>query len=171
MRIRPRHLLPFCLAFAQSIAWGQALPEPAVKSAYVYNFALFAEWPDENAGGALSVCVPAASPMAPVLADLNGKPVRQRRVLVRALAVGEAPRGCHMLYVDGADRERWRQLRGDAAGVLTVADSTDVALDGAMVSLVRDGNKLAFDIDAGAARAARIAMSSKLLRLARRLQP
>ncbi len=163
------------LACAGAPAAGAA-PEPVaesdLKAAFVFNFAVFTEWPQEVlAGGApISLCASAASPRFASLAQLNDKMVNGHRVAVRASAA--ALRSCHVLVLDRADRERWSQLKRDLGGanVLTVADGRAIGTDGAVIAMSIEEQRIGFDVDLGAARAARLTLSSKLLRLARSVQ-
>lgn len=160
------------LALLQTAYAAEPVPEHDLKAAFIFNFAVFTEWPQEAlAGGApLAVCAGASNALLPALQQLTDKLVNGHRISVRA---GTRPvRGCHVLVLDRADREQWPQLRRELAGapVLTVADDPASGADGAMIVLNMDEQRVGFDIDMGAAKSARLILSSKLLRLARSVQ-
>jgi hypothetical protein len=169
---RPLRLLAawLCAVLACAPVRGaESVPEYAMKAAYVYNFAVFTEWPQDAlpAGTPLAVCANRDSPMFVTLSQLNDKVVNGHRLSVRASA---APlRACHVLVLDRADRERWQDMRRELAGarVLTVSDDERISDEGAIIGLALDNRRILFDIDVGAARAAQLTLSSKLLRLAR----
>lgn len=153
-----------------------ALPQPVgdseLKAAFVFNFAVFTQWPqDALAGGTpLLLCASPGNAMLGALGQLNDKLVNGHRIALRpALA---PVRGCHVLVLDRADRERWAQLKHELAGapVLTVSDDRVISADGAVIGLSADERRIGFDVDLGAARLARLNLSSKLLRLARSVQ-
>lgn len=152
----------------------EPVPEYDLKAAFVYNFALFTEWPAAAAfeGGYLNICVNPSSPLRPALSALADKPVQGKRLAVRALASVDGARACHVLVLGASDRGRWlallRAVRG--APVLTVADDQDGNYEGAMLSLGLEGGRVAFDVDTRAARRAQLRLSSKLLRLGRMVQ-
>lgn len=153
-------------------AMAQPVAEGDLKAAFVFNFAVFTEWPAEAlAGGApLSLCASTASALYPSLHTLNDKLVNGHRIAVRAAT---APlRGCHVLVLDRTDRERWSQLKRELAGaaVLTVSDDQMIGAAGVVIALSTEDQRIGFDIDLGAARTARLGLSSKLLRLARTVQ-
>ena len=163
-------------ALAAAMAWAPARAEPVqeseLKAAFIFNFAVFTEWPqDVLAGGApLSLCASPGNPMLGALAQLHDKLVNGHRVAVRSAL---APvRGCHVLVLDRADRERWSQIKHELAGaaVLTVSDDRVISADGAVIGVSVDARRIGFDVDLGAARLARLTLSSKLLRLARSVQ-
>ncbi|WP_420476059.1 YfiR family protein [Noviherbaspirillum sp. ST9] len=155
-------------------AAAQPVPEYELKAAFVYNFALFTEWPADTAyeGGSLNICINPASVLRQSLSGFGEKTVRGRRVAVRHLAALDSLRTCHVLFVDGSDRERWVQIKkglGEAS-VLTISDDEEIGHDGSIVALAVDNNRIVFDVDTRAARQARLTLSSKLLRLARTVQ-
>lgn len=154
-------------------ALAQPVPEHDMKAAYIFNFAIFTQWPQTlpaAAGTPLFVCASAASPLFAALGQLKDKPINGRPLALRP-AVG-ALQGCHVLVLERADRERWPQWKRDLAGsaVLTVTDDHVIGKDGPMISMNLDAKRLVFDIDMTALRAARLNLSSKLLRLARSVQ-
>lgn len=163
----------YCLPLAaQSIPSPRAVPEYRLKAAFVYNFALFTEWP-ANAlgdGGVLHVCTNPDSALRPALEELADKTVKGHRIeLVRLLGESDPVSGCHILFLDALDREHWIQIRKnlDSASVLTVTDDPEIGRGGAVIALQLSDNRIVFDIDKNAARQARLILSSKLLRLAR----
>ena len=172
----PRRLLASALCSliaAAAPAWAEAVSENDLKAAFVFNFAVFTEWPQDalSSGAPLSLCASTASPLFAALSQLNDKLVNGHRIRVRAS--GATARSCHVLVLERADRERWTQLRRDLgapANVLTVADEAGTVAEGAVISMSVEGKRIGFDIDMAAARAARLTLSSKLLRLARSVQ-
>jgi len=153
-------------------AGANPVPENDLKAAFIFNFAVFTEWPQEAlAGGApISLCASAGNALLPALTQLQDKLVNGHRIAVRPTT--SPVRGCHVLVLDRGDRERWTQLKRDLIGahVLTVSDDLAISADGAVIALTRDDQRIGFDIDMVAARSARLNLSSKLLRLARSVQ-
>lgn len=148
-------------AAALTGAAAQTVPEAELKAAFIYNFAVFTEWPPETLGddGRFHICVAADSPLRQALGRLSGRPVHERSVLLQEAAppVWAQP-GCHIAVLDGGPAPDNRRA------VLTVANG---APDGAMIRLLLQDEHLRFDVDAGVARRAQLEFSSKLLRLAR----
>ena len=152
-------------------AQAEAVPENEMKAAFVFNFAVFTEWPQDAlaAGAPIQLCVGAGTAFAAALGQLNDKVVNGHRI---AVVPPLTPRACHVLVLGGADRERWSMLRRELAGanVLTVSDDRAISADGAMIGLSVENRRMGFDVDLAAARGARLILSSKLLRLARNVQ-
>jgi hypothetical protein len=150
----------------------QQVAEHELKAAFVYNFAVFTEWPQEAlaASAPIVLCTGSASTLSPALQGLNDKVVNGHKLAVRPAAAGL--RACHVLVLGSGDRERWGQIKRDLAGthVLTVSDDSNISQDGAMIALSMVNQRIGFDVDIKAARSARLQLSSKLLRLARSVQ-
>lgn len=168
-----RYLVAAALLLPPQLS-AQPVPEYDLKAAFVYNFALFADWPADTTfeGGTLNICINPNSALHQPLAGLNEKTVKGRKVVVRHLAALDSLRACHVLFVDGSDRERWLPIKEGLAGasVLTISDDEEIGHDGSIITLAMDNKRIVFDIDMRAARQARLVLSSKLLRLARTVQ-
>ncbi len=152
---------------------GQALEEE-VKAVFLYNFAKYVDWPSaaEGTSASIRICVPAN----PAFLAIVREAVRDEIVNGRPLtAVGpeglDAARQCDILYVGSAgtpDAAAWlNAVRGRQT--LTVGDGTLV--DGLVIAFVRDQDRLRFDISRPAATQRKLSISSRLLGLARRVQP
>jgi hypothetical protein len=161
-----------CALALSATAASEPVQENDMKAAFVFNFAVFTEWPEAalSDGAPISLCAGAANPMLTALTQLNDKLVNGHRITVRAS--GAPLRTCHVLVLDRHDRARWPQIKRELAGanVLTVSDDRGISEDGAMIGLSTEDQRIGFDIDLGAARGARLVLSSKLLRLARSVQ-
>lgn len=152
----------------------QTVPEYDLKAAFVYNFALFTDWPADtlHEGDTLNFCVHSSSALRQPLSSLAERSIKGRRLVVRNPVAQDGLRACHVLFIGVGDRERWSQIRKGLAGasVLTISDDEEAGHDGILIALAMDGNRIVFDIDTRAARQAKLVFSSKLLRLARSVQ-
>lgn len=157
-------------ALCAAPATADPVPEHAMKAAFIFNFAVFVGWPLEAlpAGAPLRVCASPDSPIYGAIEQLNDKPVNGHRIALRQLPATPV-RSCHMLVLAAQDRDDWPQWRHELSGasVLTVSDDRGISAGGAVIGLSSDYERIGFDVDMGAARAARLNLSSKLLRLAR----
>jgi ABC-type amino acid transport substrate-binding protein len=138
--------------------------EVELKAAFVYNFALFTAWPREKlpAGRPLSICAMTAAAQVDALRQLRGRTVAGHTVSVSAAPGTSA---CHVVvYQPDASPPP------AAAGALTVCDGPAQACHDAVITLVREGDRIRFDVDSARARAKGLGLSSKLLRLARHVR-
>jgi len=177
-------LLLFCallLAGATSTARGvdgEDL-ERQVRVGFIYNFLKFTEWPEPGGGDTAREYVVAvyADPGfgEAVEERLKGKSARGRPVRVRRIAGIEDLRrsedAVHLLFL-GSEADlgaALEALRGRP--VLTVAQRAEFCQRGGMINLVKEGERLRFEINPSAAQRTGLRLSSKLLSLARALYP
>lgn len=149
-----------------------AIPPPAradatgaeLTAAFVYNFVLFTEWPEQALppGEALTICAAGgAASQYDALRQLHG-----RKASGHALSVAaglEQP--CHVAFYRTGTGATHVQ-----PGTLTVCEGSSTTCGDAMITLLRDGNRVRFDVDARRARRGGLSFSSKLLRLARHVR-
>lgn len=154
------------LSFAPP-ARADELPEYRLKAAFLYNFALFTEWPAE-VGGTLNLCIHGPDPFGKEIDALQGKVVGGRSIVVQRKAAGEPLNGCQIVFVAPAAIGTLPRVLEAVRGrpVLTVADSAGAVRQGAALNLAVDQNKVSFEANLLAARGAGLNLSSKLLRLA-----
>jgi hypothetical protein len=150
--------------FARAATAHAQVDAATLKAAFVYHFVQYTTWntPTRDAA-ALTLCVRAASPLASALRTIEGKSAGMRAIRVRAVEAHVADGGCDVRIVDTGESAPLAE-----AGVLTICDCDDAsARNGAVIALVQEGTRLRFDVDLGAAGSAHLALSSKLLHLAR----
>ncbi|WP_339491908.1 YfiR family protein [Pseudomonas rhizophila] len=170
MKIAVRHVLVLVVLYlsAQEVRADSAVDERAMKVAYLYNFALFAEWPslpDVN----FRLCVLGTTQLDDELAQLQGKRVQSGLPIdVRRVLPGDSLMGCQALYIDEQNRRALGSLLGQLAAtpVLTITDATGFADQGVMIEMRRQGQRIVFDVNLIAARRAHLGFSSRLLKLA-----
>lgn len=156
-------LLPVGIAHAENSA-------AAIKTAFVYNFAKFVEWPanafaDERSP--LELCVSGLA-LEGRLQLLEGREAQGHPIRIRALSGREALAGCHILVLgDQGAAERAQLLQAAGRGpVLTIADSGEFPREGGMIGLFVAANRVQFSVNLGAAQGAGLRMSARLLQLA-----
>ena len=116
------------------------------------------------------MCVPANPQFLTMLrTTVQGEVINGRPLTAMELDGLDAARDCDILYVgnaSSADAAAWSTaVRG--RHTLTVGDGT--LADGIVIAFVRDQNRVRFDINRGAAGQQKLAISSRLLGLARRV--
>ncbi|MDB5972891.1 MAG: hypothetical protein JWQ90_5341 [Hydrocarboniphaga sp.] len=161
-----RALIRFGLLLPMPIGAQEPVPEAELKAAFIYNFALFTQWPQPAAASGLSFCIADSSALKAAVLRLAGKPVNDGLVTVKVMAAGDpAPEDCGVWIVEPASPMPPVERRG----TLMVSDGG--SLDGhVMIVLALDHSHVRFDIDTIAAQRAGLKFSSKLLRLARATQ-
>jgi hypothetical protein len=152
-------------------AYPQRASAPAVKAAFLYNFAKFAEWPPEALppGTPLVLCVVDDHALVRALDEATaGRSVSGHGFVVRKIDADGPVTACHLLYVNGLDTRMAVALvqRLDGQPILSVSEFSDFARMGGVASLFAEDGRMRFAINVDSTRRSRIRLSSQLLRLA-----
>ena len=142
--------------------------ERAMKAAYLYNFALFTQWPKLTAQ-VFQFCVLGMSAVETELRRLEGRSVQNGLPLVvRNVTPGDNLSSCQLLYVDQDQRRLFGNVSAQLLGypVLTVTDADGLIDAGAMIEVRRQGSRLTFDVNLPAAKRVKLDFSARLLKLA-----
>lgn len=148
----------------------QNVSEPALKAAFLLNFARFTEWPaDALADFAPLVLCSADEGLSPEIErTVAGQSIQQHPVTLTRVTLHETFEHCAVLYVGRVDpRHAERlvdQLRGSS--VLTVGDDQAFATAGGVIGLFVESGRMRFAINIDAAARSRLRLSAKLLSLA-----
>lgn len=149
----------------------QAVTQPALRAAFLYNFAKFTEWPPDGlSAGPLTLCVLDDSAVEGALSELVGNStINGRTVTISRNASGARLRACHLLYVGEANSARAAAILEELLGapVLTVSNGDDFIRLGGIVGLFVEEGRMRFAINPDAAHRAGVRLSSRLLQLAR----
>jgi hypothetical protein len=160
-----RLILLILITFLSRGALAQGVPEHEMKAAYLYNFAVYTEWPTPS--DSLNMCVLGQSPVAAALKALDGKITKNRRVTVATLTSLSTIKRCHVLFISERDIANMRQISGELGDspVLTVTDVPGIP--GIVITLQVINQRLVFDVNLPLARTLNLSLSSEFLRLAR----
>lgn len=148
-----------------------AAGEWQIKSAFLYNFTRFVEWPDA------ALPAPAQPIVIGVLGEkelaqelgaiVAGRNVNGRSIEVRAVRTVAEARATQLLFVTAAEESRYAAMRSELADspVLTVGESPAFSVTGA-IGFVQEGEKLRFEINVDIAERSQLKISSQLQKLA-----
>jgi hypothetical protein len=148
----------------------QDVTEPALKAAFIYNFAKFTDWPADALPSAtpFNACVLGDAALSDALERaMIGRRLSGREIGVTRVQPGAAVRSCHLLYISGLASTQIEALTASLRGapVLTISDADDFARIGVAQVFVESG-KMRFNFNLDVAKQARLQLSSKLLALA-----
>lgn len=171
-----------CVAATPALA--QGVDEAELKAAFVFNFVSFVTWPEAAAPvRELALCVRAGSSSESSLRRLHGTRRGALTISVDVLSSGLEVDRCHVVVADfpespaGADSgsaqdgldTSWPAGWWQRPGVLSIGDGGSADTNDVVITLAREEARIRFDIDTGNASEAGLDLSSKLLRLARRV--
>jgi hypothetical protein len=157
-----------CAAGAQAAAD----TEQQMKAGFIYNFALFVEWPSNiftTDTSPLIVCIAGDQDTLRSFDHLKTKKIKDRPVTVHHYEDAAAGNPCHIIYIPTTSRSEAANLlkRVSGPGVLTIGDAEGFSRLGGIITFYREGNKLRFEINTDAAQRAGLKLSSQLLKLAK----
>ncbi|MET1756366.1 YfiR family protein [Novosphingobium sp. RD2P27] len=136
-----------------------------LRAAIVYNIVRFVDFP--GSGNRLEMCVARNADGASQMLALRGQRVGNRSISVRMVDSASVG-GCDVFYLGHASAAETARARSH--GVLLVGDTPSFINSGGTVGLVRMGKQIRFEINARNAQHAGLTISSKLLRLAARVE-
>ncbi len=166
-------------AFAQPVVYGttQAIEEDTLKAVYTYQLGKFTEWPATKltpSEASLNFCILGKNPFGRTALDtIQDKRVKGRRLTIEIYPSGllsnEAIAACHILFISGSEKSRLKSILAQlrASPVLTVSDIDEFAREGGMIALVKSQQQVRLEINSIALRRSGLAVSSKLLELAK----
>jgi hypothetical protein len=151
----------------------QTATAPALKAAFLYNFAKFVEWPPEALGPIepISLCVVNDRTVADLLTELtrgrsiDGHPLRVQTMKLDSVILP----ACRLVYAAGLEPSQTAALV-EMVGrrpILTVSDASRFAEQGGIVGLFIEKGTLGFAVNLDASQRAGVHLSSKLLSLAK----
>jgi hypothetical protein len=144
-----------------------------VKTAFLFNFAKFIEWPASSftgPGAPFAFCVLGQDPFGNILDDaLHGKMIAGRPLEVRRLKEKSEARHCQMVFITSAESAHIAEILAGVSGanVLLVGESTGFAASGGTIEFTLEDNHVRFTINTDAATRSGLMFSSKLLALAK----
>ena len=159
-----------------ALAQDAQFSEADLKAAFLFNFTKFIEWPPEafpREDSAVNVGVYGDEEFTTTLRTLLAdKKAHGRAFTVRRLTNPADAKTCQILFF----RESETRKMGTAYDsikklpILTVGESEDFLNQGGMFSLFFDDKQLRFEVNPATAENAKLTVSSKLLRLAKKIR-
>ena len=171
-------LMPLGLGFLLSFSIEPAAlaTEPngeyLLKSAFLYNFAKFVEWPDSTFSSGstpLTICVLGNDPFGSSLDAIEGKTIKGRALVVKRLRSVGGAKDCQMLYVSPNELTQTAEIVRtlQKAPIMTVCDVESCAEEGVMLNMRMVENRVQLDMNLDAVQRTPLKVSSQLIKLTR----
>jgi hypothetical protein len=148
----------------------EAVPDVAVKAAFLYNFAKFTEWPSLPSGAPIAACIVGDDAVAAALTDIvRGQQINGHSIDVSRSQGGGTWRICQVLFIAGGETHRATDgLSGiKTLPVLSVSDGKGFAQSDGIIELYVDDGRMRFAINVKAAERSGLRLSSRLLGLSK----
>jgi hypothetical protein len=163
-------LIPLLAPVPAAVAAGTVAADVAVKAAFLYNFAKFADWPALSARMPIAVCVVGDDRLAAALVEaVRGQVLGGHALEVAPHQEAAQWRACHLLFI--ADVEMRRSAAGleslKSLPVLTISDGKDFAQTTGIMELFVEAGRMRFAINLDSAEGSGLHLSSRLLGLAK----
>jgi hypothetical protein len=153
---------------------GADVSEYTVKSAYLFNFARFVDWPDNafaKSTSPLVIGIVGDDPFGSALTEaVNGKSVGTHPLAVKRFgaydkSLAGSLKKCQILFVSYSEKDNAREILQSLEGapVLTVSEIEKFLPLGGMILFDQDGEKIVLDVNPNKATDAGMTISSKLL--------
>ncbi len=166
--------------------------EYQIKAAFIYNFIKFVDWPEEKMADSnepIIIGIIGKDPFGRVFEPIKNKKVKNRIVVIKRFKsfeeikkLGEHDkaefdrninylRKCHLLFVCSSEKDKVKEVLALVKdhSVLTVADTKGFLEFGGIINFLMVDKKVRFEINVTAAKKSKLKISSKLLRLAKRV--
>jgi hypothetical protein len=166
--------------------------EYQIKAAFLYNFIKFVDWPEEKTSDSnepIIIGIIGKDPFGRVFEPIKNKKVKNRIVVIKRFKsfesiqkLGEHDkaefdrninylRKCHLLFVCSSEKDKVKEVLALVKdhSVLTVADTKGFLESGGIINFLMEDKKVHFEINVTAAKKSKLKISSKLLRLAKRV--
>jgi len=145
--------------------------ENEVKSAYLYNFGKFVEWPATATADRefFPICVLGDDMFGTTLEmTIARESINGKKVLVKRVAKPQDAVTCRILFIGASQRSRLKETLAelDNTSVLTVSDMPEFTRRGGMIQFDMEANRVRFDVNLTIAERAGLTLSSQLLKVA-----
>ncbi len=165
-------ILAFSLtAMTTSAAQDSELEAGLLKTVFVYNFAKFTRWPDNQSKtmrNVLSLCYIDEDSLTYSLQKLAGRVLRGKPIKTVKIIDEMKLANCHVLYLAKSAQNRIPSILRSvkAKPILTISEIEGFSQDGGMIELTQDRDKLRFIINLNATGSSGLKLSAQLLDLA-----
>jgi len=173
---RPGPVLAFLLLALAAAPLSAQVPEYQLKAEFLERFTRFIEWPADSRvadpATPFVIAIIGRNPFGTHLDSLaSGRKIKGKAVVVRQIAGPEQAADCDLLFIAGGEHARLREILARTAGrpILTVGDGDEFARSGVLFNFSDTGDQVAFEISETAVKKSGLSVSSRLLRLARRV--
>lgn len=146
--------------------------EYLVKSAFIYNFVKFVEWPDGKAiskQSNIDICTVGDSPLNQTTAVFKqASTAKLALTLVQEKNPKNIASHCHVVFISSAEEGQLPEILAAIKGqpVLTVSDMDGFAEHGGMIGFVTNDNKIKIEVNKKSLDSASLRVDAQLLGIA-----
>ncbi|MCG7896948.1 MAG: YfiR family protein [Candidatus Thiodiazotropha weberae] len=158
-------------AMTTSAAQDSELEAALLKTVFIYNFAKFTRWPEnqpKTIQDALTICSIGEDNLTNNLPKLAGRVLRGKPIKIVKVNDESDLSICHVLYLAESTQSRIQEVLQSIKmkPVLTISEMDRFSQYGGMIELTQDRDKLRFIINLNNTQSSGLRLSSRLLDLA-----
>ena len=163
-------LLACCVMHTARAADTIVADESAIEAAFLYNFALFIEWPDLPANE-FRICVLGSDAVLAALEPVKKKQIKERPASISNITSASQAQSCQVLFIGKSEHASIGKLARQIgnAPILVVAEENGYDPKNVIIALVAQQGRITFKVNRTAAQENSLAVSSKLLKLAKQV--
>ncbi len=169
-----RYVVILCIGFFIPLSGIAQQSEYTIKAVFLEHFTRFIEWPESteiaNTSQPFYVAVIGENPFGSILDQVySEQKIKNRRVEILYFATLDEITHCHILFISRSNKEILSEIlaRTKDKPILTVSDTEGFAENGVLINFYLSGNRIKFEINEKAVHDSGLAMSYRLLSLAR----
>ena len=146
--------------------------EYKIKSAFLLNFILFVEWPEQNLSNSeneIRLCLFGHDPFYSFIDELLVAKRPQfglRNIYIDRIQRDTSVKNCHALFVPASEMKHINLETVARDDLLYIGESSDFIHHGGMINFYIEEDSIKFEINLAAVRRSKLKMSSQLLKLA-----
>ena len=152
----------------------QSSGEYRIKAAFIYNFLLFTEWPEEisdDSDTMITIGILGEDPFGDAFRPLERKTVYGKTLTIMRFekdTPSELLRRCHLLFISPSLKSDMEEILASLKDypVLTVSEEEVFFQSGGMINFTTKKDRVGFEINRAAAEHVGIKFRSRLLRVA-----
>lgn len=159
-------LITACMLFSFSLENNE--DENTVKALFIYNFTKHIEWPKGKINGKFMIGVMGNSPVFDKLNTiLKDRRIKDLPVEIKKVTGNEQVETCDILFISRSENERFKDIneKADCYGVLIITEDKDMAKKGSCINIIRQDERMKFEINDSAVKREGLKISSQLLEL------
>lgn len=143
--------------------------EPTMKALFIYNFTKHIEWPKGKINGKFVIGVLGNSPVFDKLnVIMKERKVKDYPVEIRKISSIDKIESFDILFVSKGESDHIREIdsNADSYGVLIVTEERDMAKKGACINIIRQDERMKFEINDTEIKKEGLKISTQLYELA-----
>ncbi|GAL32365.1 valyl-tRNA synthetase [Vibrio maritimus] len=129
------------LGWDPSRAWA-AVNDDQLKAVYLYRFPMLADWPTQAKGEVTDYCITRESSTGDYLSEIIASKTSPARFIDLSQSDKSQTAICHILYVDGQDREHVVELAKRYPYALTIGTGVQFVSLGGMLAFIKVNNRI-----------------------------